>query len=104
MQLAQFIETTLIPAVGGPITLAFDEVDRVLGRAIRPTSFCCVPGTKSVKLRNAAFCDPQKILDCGPGNQNFFDISERYASVLSAEAGAHRAQSALWSKRARKLA
>ena len=30
--LNNFIEDTLIPMVGGPITLAFDEVDRVLGR------------------------------------------------------------------------
>ena len=39
MQLTFFIEDTLIPQTGGPITLAFDEVDRVLGRSYRAGFF-----------------------------------------------------------------
>jgi hypothetical protein len=39
VQLNNFIEDRLIPMVGSPITLAFDEVDRVLGRPYQANFF-----------------------------------------------------------------
>jgi hypothetical protein len=39
MQLTNFLEDKLVPMVGGPLVLALDEVDRVLGRAYQGDFF-----------------------------------------------------------------
>ncbi len=110
IQLTYFIEDTLIPMVRGPITLAFDEVDRVLGRPYHADFFSMLrfwhnqragpfSAWDKVDLALVISTEPYLLIDCAdrsPFNvsppielssfsrQNLDELNARYGGTLSA--------------------
>jgi hypothetical protein len=110
MQLTYFIEDTLRPMVGSPITLAFDDVDRILGRPYQADFFsmlrlwhnkrakpfsawqnvdlALVISTEPYLLIDSAYRSPFSVttpIELGPfSRQNLDELNVRYGSILSA--------------------
>jgi hypothetical protein len=110
LQLNNFIEDTVIPMVGGPITLAFDEVDRVLERPYHADFFsmlrlwhnqraepfsawenvdlALVISTEPYLLIDSADRSPFNVtapIELGPfSRQSLDELNARYGGTLSA--------------------